>query len=139
MKILLAVTAIIEVGAGLALGCCPSAAVALLLGSPLDTPAAVTIGRLAGAALLALGIACWLGRDDAQSRAARGLVAAMVVYNLGAVVLFTFAGVGLGLRGVLLWPAVVLHTMMAVWCVRASIMSGMSDPTSTGDLTSLKK
>lgn len=117
MKILLSVTAVIEIGAGLALGCCPSAVVALLLGSPLDTPAAVTLGRLTGAALLALGVACWLARGDAESRAARGLVAAMVVYNFAAVALFVYAGIGLGLHGVALWPAVVLHAAMAVWCI----------------------
>jgi hypothetical protein len=117
MKTLHTVTAVIEAGAGVALGCFPSAMVALLLGSPLDTPAAVTLGRLTGAALLALGVACWLARDDTQSRAARGLVAAMVVYNLGAVALFAFASFGLGLHGIALWPAVVLHAAMAIWCV----------------------
>ena len=82
MKKLLIVTAVIEVGAGVALLCFPSAAVALLLGSSLDTSAAMALGRLAGAALLALGVACWLAHYDAQSRAARGLVSAMVLYNL---------------------------------------------------------
>ncbi len=48
MKKLLIVTAVIEVGAGVALICCPSATVALLLGSPLDTPAAMTLGRWPG-------------------------------------------------------------------------------------------
>jgi hypothetical protein len=117
MKNLQTVTAVIELGAGLALIGFPSAAVALLLGSPLDTPAAVTLGRVAGTALFALGIACWLARSDVQSRAARGLVAAMVFYNFAVVALFAFAGLGLGLRGVALWPAVVLHMMMAVWCI----------------------
>jgi hypothetical protein len=85
MKPLLVVTAVIELGAGLALLGFPSAAVALLLGSSLAMPAAVTLGRLAGAALLALGLACWLARRDVQSRAARGLVAAMLLYNFTAV------------------------------------------------------
>jgi hypothetical protein len=44
MKNLLAVTAVIEVGAGLTLVALPSAAVTLVLGSPLDTPAALTAG-----------------------------------------------------------------------------------------------
>ena len=117
LKVLHTVTAVIEAGAGLVLGCFPSAAVALLLGSPLDTPVAVTVGRLVGAALLALGVACWLARGDAESRAARGLIAAMVVYNLGAVGLFLFAGIGLRLHGIALWPAAVLYAAMAVWCV----------------------
>jgi hypothetical protein len=117
MKILLAVTAIIEAGAGVALGCFPPAVVALLLGSGLDTPAAVILGRLTGVALLALGVACWLARNDTQGRAARGLILAVVVYNLGAVMLFLFAAIGPGLRGVALWPAAILHAAMAVWCI----------------------
>ena len=83
MKRPLIVTAVIELGAGVALLCFPSATVALLLGSPLDTPTALTLGRLAGTALFALGVACWLAQYDAQSCAARGFVSAMVLYNLG--------------------------------------------------------
>ena len=131
MKILHTVTAIIEAGAGLALGCFPSFAVALLFGSALDSPAAVMLGRLTGAALLALGVACWFARDDAQSRAARGLVAAMVVYNLGAVALFVFAGIGLGLHGVALWPAAVLHAGMTVWCIACLRCQSAAKPVET--------
>lgn len=119
MKHLLAVTALIELGAGLALMCCPSSAVALLLGSPLEAPAAITLGRVAGAALLALGVACWLARHDAQSCAARGVVTAMTLYNLGAVVVLGAAGIQSRPAGVALWPAVVLHASMTVWCVTA--------------------
>jgi hypothetical protein len=117
MKSLYTVTAAIELGAGLALLCSPSATVVLLLGSGLDTSAAVMLGRVAGAALLALGVACWLARDDTQSRAARGLVVAMLIYNIVATAVLAFAGIGLGLHGVVLWPAVVLHAAMGVWCI----------------------
>jgi len=94
----------------------PSVVVRLLLGSPLDTSAAVMLGRVAGAALLALGVACWLARDDTQSRATRGLVVAMLMYNIPATAVLAFAGIGLGLHGVALWPAVVLHAAMGAWC-----------------------
>jgi hypothetical protein len=117
MKRLLIVTAVIELGAGAALLCLPSATVTLLLGSGLDTPAAIALGRVAGVALFTLGVACWLAQYDAQSCAARGLVSAMVLYNLGAVVILGAAGIRSQPVGIALWPAVVLHAAMTVWCV----------------------
>jgi len=117
MKNLLTLTAVIEVGAGLAIGIWPSEAVALLLGSSLDTLPALTVGRLAGVALLALGIACWFARLDGKSQAATGLIASMLLYNLGAVTLLSFANIYLGLHGFALWPAVVVHMALAIWCI----------------------
>jgi hypothetical protein len=117
MSRLLKLTALIEAATGLGLIAVPSVVVRLLLGSPLDTSAAVMLARVAGAALLALGVACWLARDDTQSRTARGLVVAMLIYNIAATAFLAFAGIGLGRHGVALWPAVVLHAAMAVWCV----------------------
>jgi len=88
----------------------------LLLGASLDTPAALIVARMTGAALLALGAACWLARDDSQSRAAGGLITALLLYNLSAVAVFVYAGVVARLAGIGLWPAVALHATMAVWC-----------------------
>ena len=116
MKALPIVTAVIEVGAGMALMSFPSAAAMLLLGTPLETSAALTVARVAGAGLLALGVACWFARSDMQSHAAIGLVAAMFLYNAAAAAVLAYAGIWLGLHGALLWPAVFLHAAMAVWC-----------------------
>jgi hypothetical protein len=116
MKTLHTATAVIELGAGLALLCFPSTTVMLLVGAPLEAAPALTVGRVGGAGLLALGVACWLARGDTQSRAARGLIAAMSLYNVAAVVVLAFAGIGFGLHGVALWPAVILHAVMTVWC-----------------------
>jgi Kef-type K+ transport system membrane component KefB len=117
MKTLHTVNAIIELGAGLALLSFPSPVVALLLGSPLEIPTGLSVARVCGAGLLSLGVACWLARDDSESRAARGLVAAMLLYDLAAVAVLAFAGFGFGLHGVALWPPVILHAVMTVWCV----------------------
>ena len=131
MKILHLVTALIEVGAGLALLGFPSEAVKLLLGSPLDSAAASALGRVAGAALFALGIACGLASGDTQNRAARGLVAAMTFYNLAAVAVFLFAGLGAKLAGVALWPAIILHAAMAVWCLSCLWQKPSNEPIKT--------
>jgi hypothetical protein len=120
---LLTATAVIELGAGLALLSVPSAAAKLLLGAPLEAPDAITIARLGGAGLLTLGVAFWLARGDSQSRASRGLVAAVALYNLGAVLILGAAGLRSQSVGIALWPAVVLHTVMTAWCL-ASLLSG---------------
>jgi hypothetical protein len=116
MKCFLKLTAIIEAATGLALIAVPALVVRLLLGAEISG-ASIPFGRVAGAALLALGVACWLARDDTQSRVTRGVVVAMLTYNLVATAVLASAGIGLGLHGVVLWPAVVLHAAMGVWCV----------------------
>jgi hypothetical protein len=116
MKPLLKLTALIEAATGLGLVAVPAIVVRLLLGGEL-LGAGIPLGRVAGVALLSLGVACWLAQYDTQSCAARGLASAMVLYNLGAVVIFTFAGVGPQPVGVALWPAIILHAVMTIWCI----------------------
>ena len=123
MKLLLLITAALEAGAGVALLVFPSATVVLLLAGPLETSAAMTLGRVAGVALLALGVANWFAQYDVQSDAAKGLVGAMVVYNLGAVAILGTAGILSQPVGIALWPGVVVHAAMAVWCVMCLLRS----------------
>lgn len=117
MKSLLATTAVFEFGTGLVLLAIPSAMATLLFGAQLDTPAGVTVARVAAVALLAIGAACWLARLDAPSRVTRGLVGAMVIYNAGAAFILLYSGLSLGLSGFGLWPVVVVHVAMAAWCI----------------------
>ena len=120
-------TAVIEAGAGLALLSFPSAAVALLLGAPLETLAGLTVARVGGAALLTLGVAFWLARGDTQSRAARGSVAAMVLYNPGVAIILGAAGIRSQPVGIVLWPAVVLHAAMTIWCIMSLRYPGIAE------------
>ncbi|MBK6426987.1 MAG: hypothetical protein IPF82_12555 [Blastocatellia bacterium] len=115
-RTLLIASAAVELGAGLALVAWPSMPVSILLGAPLDTPVGFAIARLAGAALLSLAIACWLAREDGDSRAGRALVTAMLMYNLGAVAVLAHAGAGRGMSALVTWMAVVLHLAMTAWC-----------------------
>jgi hypothetical protein len=120
MHTLLVVTAVLEGLTGLALVAFPSRLATLLLGSSLDAPAALTLARVAGVALVALALTCWLTRHDGQGRAARGLVAAMALYHTGVAVVLAHASIGLALSGLGLWPTVLFHAAMTAWCLKTS-------------------
>jgi hypothetical protein len=78
MKSLLKLTALLEAGAGLGLVAVPAVVVRLLVGGEL-VGAGIPLGRVAGVALLALGIGCWLASFETESCAARGIVSAMAL------------------------------------------------------------
>ena len=120
---LLIVTAFVETATGLMLVVSPTLVVAFLLGASLDAPAALVVARMAGAALLSLGCACWLARNDGPNRAVPGLVAAMLLYNSVAVAVLAHAGAVARLVGVLTWPVMALHAALAIWCI-ACLRSG---------------
>ena len=120
MYTLLVVTAVLEGATGLALLTLPSRLVTLLLGSSLDAPAPLTLARVAGVALVALAVTCWLARHDGQSHAAKGLVGAMVLYHGGVAIVLAYASIGLTLSGIGLWPTVLFHAAMTVWCLKTS-------------------
>jgi amino acid permease len=115
-KQLLSVTGALEAATGLVLLVAPSMLVELLLGAAPGTPSGVTVSRVAGVALLALGVACWLAREDAAGRAAKGLVAAMLLYNVAVVAILVLAWTSQGLFGIALWPVVLAHAALAAWC-----------------------
>jgi hypothetical protein len=123
MSVLFIATAILEAVAGLGALALPAAAAPMLLGETVDGPAALVLVRVAGVALLALATACWAARHDQGTPAARGLVRAMTVYNVGVIAILAFAALGTGLGGRGLWPTVAVHAVMAIWCVRVASAS----------------
>ena len=113
------VMGVAETGVGLGLLALPSLVASLLLGATLDTATATTVARVAGVALVTLGVACWLARNDTQSRAARGLICAMLVYNAGVCVVLVYAALGTGISTLALWAVAVAHAGMAAGCLAA--------------------
>jgi hypothetical protein len=116
-KLLLIVTAGAEGGIGLLLLISPSLPFALLLGIDRGSPEAAVVARIAGAGLLALGIACWAGRNVTERPAAQGLLLAVLCYDVAAAAILAYSGSVLELVGIALWPAVGLHGALAAWCV----------------------
>jgi hypothetical protein len=115
-KLFLSVTAFVEIPTGLCLLIVPALLLAVLLGLD-DAPAGTLfVGRLAGAALLAIGVASWVARTDTRTPAQLGLLTGILIYNVAASVLLAFAGVILKMIGVLLWPTVAVHAILAGWC-----------------------
>jgi Ca2+/Na+ antiporter len=108
---ILAFAAVVEVGTGLALIAAPAIVVALLLGANGPGPG-MTLGRFLGIALLALGLACWPGgqRVEHDPKTFQG----MLTYNLLVALFLAYLGTVEHLGGPLLWPAVVLHAVVAV-------------------------
>jgi len=111
MKILPAVAAAIEGVTGLALLTYPAIVVQLLFGTEI-AGAGVLASRVAGIALIALGVACWPGRSMTQ-----GLYG-LLIYNLLVTVFFVYVGLGGAWVGVLLWPATVAHAVLTILLAR---------------------
>jgi hypothetical protein len=110
MKTVLMFAAIGEVATGLALLIVPSLVVHLLLGQDLDG-VAVLVARVAGIALVGLGISLWPGPP----------LLGMLIYGSAVTLYLAYLGFN-GLSGLLLWPAVVLHAILSVILGRACLV-----------------
>jgi hypothetical protein len=108
-------TAVMETTAGLSLLIVPAPVVALLLAGA-GTGSHIALGRLAGAALLSLGAACWWARTDTGSAAARALIAGMSIYNATVIAIVLAGSFGSPSRPIL-WIVLLLHGAMTAWCV----------------------
>ena len=69
------------------------------------------VGRVAGVALLSLGLVCWISRQVANKTA---VLAGMLTYNLLVTAYLTYLGFGGELVGILLWPATVIHAALTL-------------------------
>jgi hypothetical protein len=107
MKNVLLLAAVGEVATGLALLIVPSLVGRLLLGEEL-AGVAIPVARVLGIALIALGAACWPGCTA---------LCGMLTYNALATLYLGLVAIRGEFGGPLLWPAVVLHAGMTVWCV----------------------
>jgi len=111
---ILAFAAVVEVGTGLVLMIDPAIVVTLLLGAEVSG-ATTLLGRFFGIALLGLGLACWPSRQRAESGSPA--FRAMLTYNVLIALYLAYLGTVGHLGGLLLWPGVALHAVVALWMV----------------------
>ena len=107
MKSVLILTAVAEAATGAALLIVPALVGRLLLGEEL-AGAAIAVARVTGIALIALGVACWPGPP----------LVGMLIYSTVVTLYLAYLGFAGGLTGILLWPAVVLHTILTALLTR---------------------
>jgi|GEM_PF-1947261 len=116
-RTLLMVTALVETPLGLALLVVPTVPFDLLFGVRHPALDVVFIGRIAGAALLPIGIAAWCARSDPGTPAQLGLLAGLLAYHVTVGALLAFAeSIGVGL-----YQSVVLHALLGIGCLVALI------------------
>jgi len=113
LKRLLIVKSTVEILAGLAFALSPGRLFVILLGTPLELGGLFAF-RMFGAAIFAIGLACWLARDDSEGRTARGLVFSMLLYDAAFVAILLSARLGARLSGIGLWPVVILHSGLGI-------------------------
>jgi hypothetical protein len=108
MKNALTFAAVGEAAMGLGLLIVPSLVGQLLLGEQF-VGVAIPLARLAGMALIALGIACWPGLQ----------LVGMLTYSTLVGLYLAYLGFAVGLAGIFLWPAVALHVVLTLLLGRA--------------------
>ena len=101
---ILALSALAEIVTGIGLAVAPALVVTSLL-APVTSGLTLSVARVAGIALIALGLACWAGWD----RVATGAFRALLAYNALVAAYLAFLGTAGHLGGVLLWPVAILH------------------------------
>ena len=112
MEKVLVCAAVGEAATGVALLIVPSIVGRLLFGAEL-AGVSIPVARVAGIALIALGIACRPAGD------ANPGLPAMLLYGLLATLYLAWLGMSGEWVGSLLWPAVMLHAILTILLVRA--------------------
>ena len=115
-KGVLVLAAVSEAATGVALIIVPSLVGRLLLGAEL-IGVTIPVARVAGIALIALGLACWPGSEATGTPT--WALRAMLCYSLLITLYFAYLGIGGEWVGSLLWPAVVVHAILTILLVRA--------------------
>ncbi len=116
-KKVLIVAAIAEIVTGMALLIVPSLVGQLLLGEEL-AGIAIPVARVAGIALIGLGVACWPGPP----------LAGMLTYSAIVTLYLAYLGFEGSFTGILLWPAVVLHLILTALLAWAPVRSKRDCP-----------
>ena len=117
MKKVLIFAAVAEAATGLALLIVPSRVGQLLFGVEF-VGTTIPVARVAGIALIGLGIACWPGPP----------LIGMLIYSAAVALYLAYVGFADGLIGGYLWPAVILHAILTALLTRDATRTQCDSP-----------
>lgn len=113
---LLRLACVLEILTALALVIAPSAVAWLILGDRVSGTG-LALGRIAGVALLSLGVACY--PRSLTSGNLNQAVLGMLTYNALITIYLIYLGISGGATGLALWPVVAIHAALAIFFAQA--------------------
>jgi hypothetical protein len=121
VKLLLEAMAIINILAGVVMIVFPVFLSGAVLGVSLNEPAAIVVLRVAGVAILSLGIVCWMVASEGRSKPGKSLVTGLAIYNTLIMMIIAYTITIQNFTSPGLWVVILLHAIFAGWCIRTAI------------------
>lgn len=116
MKKLLVFTSLVEFSLGISLVIVPSIVLKLLFGIE-DSKSITALSQLTGIVFLCFAIACFPSKNSTDSNINASAFKAMFLYNILAAVYLGYMKFAEQFDGILLFPAVILHSMITIYFV----------------------
>jgi len=114
MKLLLKSTSIIEGLTGLALVLIPNVLTQLLLNIPINEVSGIIISMIAGSALIAIAIVCWLVSENNNALA---LVKGLMFYNIAVVGIVLYSSIHFSVNSPVFFAIAGFHFVYGTWCL----------------------
>jgi hypothetical protein len=115
-RTLLVFTAVLETLTGIGLLLAPALLIRILLGAEINDPVVITIARVGGSAIIAIGITCWLARKDQQNISLRAMTSGLLVYNVAVFATLAYSAFSYKSTPALI-AALIVHFALAIFCI----------------------
>jgi len=121
VKLLLEAMAVMSLVTGLLLILIPAFLSKIVFDNTPTDPAIFALARITGTAILSIGMICWMVRLEGRSKAGKGLITGLAIYNSLSMMVLAYAVIMQGFSTPGLWTMILIHAVMAGWCIRTTI------------------